>query len=1406
MHAITSPVDLLPNRYDRSRSMNKPIHILQLEDNQNDTLLIQLMLEQEGHVCDMVRVETRDDFATALKNSPFDLILSNMKLPAFDGMEALEISRAMVPDTPFILVSGTMDEETVVESLLKGATDYVLKTNVRRALRESLEKRERRKAELELRKISALVEQAADSIMITNRDGLIEYVNSGFEQTTGFTRHEVLGKTPRILKSGEHGEDFYGAMWQTILAGQVFRAEFQNRRKNGELYFQEETITPVADVSGKITHFVSTGRDISEKRRAEQALIESEEQFRTLFDFSPDACYVIDLDGLFIDGNKAAELLFEYSREELTGKNFFKLGLLPYSELSRAANLVAANILGKPTGPDEFVLKSRSGKDLTIEIRTHPMKIGGRPRIVGIARDITDRKKAEAALRESEGRYRRLFEDAVLGIFRSLPGGRLISVNAAFARMFGYDSPEDVMTNVRDAATDLFVDPKRRAEIIRLAAEKAGLNKFEILFKKKDGQSFTGTVYMHVEKDLKGKIKYVEGMIEDVTGRQRAESDLREREFWLRESQRVARIGSYVTDFTAGFWTSSAELDAIFGIDNDYVRSVDGWLQIVHPDSTEELDQYLKEIVAARSSFDKEYKILRQSDGSVRWVHGLGELVFDDAGSLVTMFGTIQDITDRKIADQELIESEARYRIIADTQFEGIAIHADGRVLDVNASFCTLFGHRKEALVGTALADLIAPESREATLALMLSESAGVHEFGGVKADGGRIVGELRSRNFTYRGLPVRVVAIRDITERKHAEDVVRASELRFRSVWEHSADGMRLTDREGHIIAVNDSFCTLVKIPREKLVGELFSTIYRRGGRDDDIGLYLGRFENGNVVPHLETSVMLWNGEVRELELSNSFIDAGPQGKMILSVFRDITDRRQAERQSALLAQTLRSARDCISVTDRSNKILFVNEAFANTYGYKDAELIGKYISVVWSPADPAGPQRDVLPATLQGGWHGELTNRRKDGSEFPVEIWTSVVRDEKGTPIALVGIARDITERKTFDEQLRQVQKMESVGTLAGGIAHDFNNILGIILGHTTMLEHASNDPGVVKYRAAAIGTAVQRGADLVRQILMFARKSAVRLNPVDINEAIAELVRMLNDTFPRTIEIVADLGPSIPMLMMDPTQLRQALLNLCVNARDAMVAHQSTELARGILSIQTNVVAGEDLRRRFVEAAAAHYVCITVTDTGGGIEESVREKIFEPFFTTKEPGKGTGLGLSVVYGIVQGHQGHIDVSSELNRGTTFRLFLPIPNEPSPEHTRSATEQTAAPGGSETILLVEDESELLEMMDIELRRKGYKVLTARDGIEAVEAFTQSDQRIDLVLSDVGLPRLDGAGLFSTLREFDPKIRFILASGYLDPKLKNELLTAGAKAFIQKPYHPPEVMRIVREILDSPL
>jgi len=525
-----------------------------------------------------------------------------------------------------------------------------------------------------------------------------------------------------------------------------------------------------------------------------------------------------------------------------------------------------------------------------------------------------------------------------------------------------------------------------------------------------------------------------------------------------------------------------------------------------------------------------------------------------------------------------------------------------------------------------------------------------------------------------------------------------------------------------------------------------------------------------------------------------------GEQDKQILefvsSEVARVVDRKRAEEQIRLLAHAVESTTELISITDLQNRFTFVNKVFFDTYGYTAEEIIGSDSTLLDSPSNPPGLRREISESTRRGRWEGELLNRRKDGSEFPMFLSTSEIKDGTGKVIGYVGVARDLTERKKFEDQLRQAQKMESIGTLAGGVAHDFNNILSIILSYTSLLEQEKSQPEKLEHTLEVIKKAVHRGASIVRQILTFARKTDVTLESLGANEVITDIARMLAETFPESITFSLRLDPTLPAVVADRTQLQQALLNLCVNARDAMPNG-------GSLTVTTATVAQSALRERFPNAREESYVCIKVADTGLGMDELTRRHIFEPFFTTKEPGKGTGLGLAVVYGVVENHHGFIDVESSPGRGTTFSLFFPARTVDASVSTAAPAEKKEPVGGNETILFVEDEATLMNLVKSYLESRGYSVLAAGDGADAVELYKKHKDDIAVVVTDMGLPKMGGVDVFHRLREIRPAVKVILVSGYLDPALKNDMLTAGAKGFVQKPYALGDMLRKLREVID---
>ena len=437
------------------------------------------------------------------------------------------------------------------------------------------------------------------------------------------------------------------------------------------------------------------------------------------------------------------------------------------------------------------------------------------------------------------------------------------------------------------------------------------------------------------------------------------------------------------------------------------------------------------------------------------------------------------------------------------------------------------------------------------------------------------------------------------------------------------------------------------------------------------------------------------------------------------------------------------------------------------------------------------------------------------RDGHTVWFQCDARMIRHDDGRPWLVHGVAFDVTElkesqealrldiaeRQRLEQQLLQAQKMESIGALAGGIAHDFNNILNIILGYSALLMESAGDLSRVRQGLEVIRETAERGAALVQQLLTVARKAAIKFEPTDINTFLRHFAELMKETFPKEMNITLELDADVPRIMADPNRLTQALLNLCVNARDAMNG-------RGSLVLRDRTLAGAELKGRFREAAADHYVCVAVSDTGPGMDRQIRERIFDPFFTTKDPGRGTGLGLSAVYGIVKDHQGFIEVESQPGHGTTFRIYLPsgLTNDGESASAQAAqTPPEAVTEKRETILFVDDESRQVDLIRGFLERKGYRVLVARDGLDAVEIHRQNKDDIAAVILDMSLPKLSGWEAFLAMKRIHPELKTIFASGYVNPDQRAEMAREGAPVILQKPYLPSELLEQLRATLDKP-
>ena len=548
----------------------------------------------------------------------------------------------------------------------------------------------------------------------------------------------------------------------------------------------------------------------------------------------------------------------------------------------------------------------------------------------------------------------------------------------------------------------------------------------------------------------------------------------------------------------------------------------------------------------------------------------------------------------------------------------------------------------------------------------------------------------------------------------------------------------------------------------------------------------------------YFDTTVTGSNGVARVMNLALTPMFVNEELTGFVCVGRDISERKGIENDLRKSEEKFRSLFDSVPCgiyqCNLSGTLIIANEPFARMLGYQTSdEMHGLNMDrdIYLLPRERQSvleQLRDFKEVT-----NYEVVFKLKSGDLISVMENTHIVYNEKGEAQYIEGMVVDLTERKTLEEELRQSQKMESLGTLAGGVAHDFNNILQIMLSgiYNAKRQH---DPVVRAKNLEMISDAVDRGANLVQQILTFAQKRDTTFISVDLNSIVRNTTAMVSSTFPKTITISTSFDDALPSIQADQTQMEQIILNLCVNARDAMPNG-------GRLFIGSSIVSPAEIQNRILESQRTEYIHLSVSDTGHGMDSETINRIFEPFFTTKARGKGTGLGLSVVYGIVKTHHGFVTVHSQVDKGTTFDVYLPVFSSVI-ENGEELSPVLSNPGNGETILVIEDEKYLLNFLTALLQEQNYNVIPSVEGYEAIEIYRTKHQQIDLVVSDIGLPNIDGWDVFLKMKEINPQIKTIVTSGHIDPVFKSKKQEEGICDFLQKPYQPREVLASIQKVL----
>jgi two-component system cell cycle sensor histidine kinase/response regulator CckA len=747
------------------------------------------------------------------------------------------------------------------------------------------------------------------------------------------------------------------------------------------------------------------------------------------------------------------------------------------------------------------------------------------------------------------------------------------------------------------------------------------------------------------------------------------------------------------------------------------------------------------------------------------------------------------------------------FRVVAETATDAIVtIDEQSTILFVNNAAERIFGYSVSEMMHQPLTMLMPRYLQEAHRAavgqyLQTGEKhvswkalklTGLHRSGAEFPLEVSLGEHVRGKKHIFTGI------IRDISERRHSEALLRQSQEKYASMVHSSPDAITLRSLpDRRYLEVNEGFMRLTGYTAEEVLGKT----------PDELDLWVEKHPHQTTLQLVETQGQVRGeefrfrtktSEIRYGRVSAARVTINGQDCM-LSVTHDITDRKHAEEQLQKSETNFRSlvhdAPYGIFRVALDGQLLHVNPALVAMLGYHSEEDLLRCNMEKDIYRDPLAHRLVKENGHKQDFRAVEADWRKKDGDIITVRMTGRPVLDKHNSLAYFEVFAEDITERRVLERQLLQAQKMEAIGRLAGGIAHDFNNLLSVILGHTDILEQQAGTNVRLLKSVEATRNAAERAAALTMQLLAFSRKQVVEPAVIDLNKSVMEIQKMLHRVIGEDIELAIRLQPDLGYVKADPGQLGQVLMNLAVNSRDAMPTG-------GKLAIETaNVEVDDTYVRQHLGARPGSFVMLAVSDTGVGMDSEVLSHIFEPFFTTKDPGKGTGLGLSMVYGIVKQNNGYIMAYSEPGRGTTFKIYLPRTAETLAPLLKSEKE---IPGGSETILVVEDEVALRELTCVLLQDAGYTVLEASEVEDAISTAKDSHRKIDLLLTDVVMPRLDGRELANQLLALRPDMKVLFMSGYTDDVIVHrEGLTKGAK-LVQKPFTKATLLLKVRESLES--
>jgi PAS domain S-box-containing protein len=1242
----------------------------------------------------------------------------------------------------------------------------------------------------------AMVEGINDyAIYMIDPDGIIMSWNVGAERIFGFAASEIVGRHRDLLFTPE--DVAVGAaqaeQQQAVALGSVIDDRWRVR-KDGSRFWANGGLAVLRDDQAMVRGFIKILRDLTAQKLAEVALKESEERYRNLFDAIADPLFVYDRETLaYLAVNNAAVQQYGYSREEFLGMTI--KDIRPVEDVAALLEMLAAAGTGYE---DRGIWRHRKhdGTIIEVEISAHDLEYAGRMAYVVQARDVTEKRRAAVEATRTHDLLQAVADGMSDAVFVKDLSGKYLLFNKAASQFVG-KPVEDVLGNDDTAVFD--------PESARIAMESDRLvmatNQVHL---REEKLTAAGVVRAYEAmkspyRDPSGKVVGVIGVSRDITDRKRAEEELRQQQALLRIAGRVASIGGWSFDLATQKLSWSEEIRAIHEVPAGYQPTAENIINFYPPEYWEQVIRLGQACATDGTPFDFEVELITATGRRI-WGRSLGEAVRDHEGRIVGLQGAFQDISERKQAEAEQRQLAERLATTLEKISDGFfTVDHEWRFTFINAEAERLLDRRREELIGQILWDAF-PEAlgmsfeREYRRAVEQNVTADFEEYFPPLA-----------KWFGVRAYPSEqglAVYFRDVTTSRE----LTAELLNERSRLVAAQAVAKIGSWESNLSSMNniwsaETYRIFETTPdRFQPTHEGFLELVHPEDRET-----VDRAFHNSLKLHepqrLEHRIVMPDGRIKFVEERwQVFFDEQEKPVRVTGTCQDITERKQAEETLRLRDRAIQAVSQGILITDPNqpdNPIVFASAGFERMTGYRSEEVIGKNCRFLQGQETDPEVVRELRTAIAEArSCSVEILNYRQDGESFWNQLVITPVLGPAGQLTNFVGVQTDITERKRLEDQYRQAQKMEAVGRLAGGVAHDFNNLLTIISGYSELLLAMSDLDSDARESVLRISEAGDRASALTRQLLGFSRQSLLQPQVVDLNALLTESGKMLRRLIGEDILYTMVLDPDLRRVKVDPGLLDQAMMNLAVNARDAMPQG-------GKLTVETsNVQFRDEDVALHPNCKAGHYVMLAMSDTGIGMSPEVTARIFEPFYTTKEVGKGTGLGLAMVFGIVQQSGGNIEVSSESGRGTTFKIYLPAVSDQVSEEGNSETPFVS--GGKETILLVEDDEGVRGLALRCLKKQGYQVLTATDGKDALQVVKSHPGPLDLVLTDVVMPKLGGPEMVRQLKADSPDLKVLYMSGYTDDAVVRHGLIEAEVAFIQKPYTPQELSQKVRQILDA--